>query len=29
MPVQHVTPILNVTSLPQSIAWFEKLEEKE
>ena len=25
MPVQKVTPILNVSSLPQSIAWFEKL----
>ena len=25
MPVQNVTPILNVSSLPQSIAWFMQL----
>jgi hypothetical protein len=25
MTVEHITPILNVTSVPASMAWFEKL----
>src|SRR6185436_4857402 len=25
MPVQNLTPILNVTNIPDSMAWFEKL----
>jgi catechol 2,3-dioxygenase-like lactoylglutathione lyase family enzyme len=29
MRVEHVTPILNVSSLPESFAWFEKLGWKK
>ena len=25
MDVQHITPILNVSSLPETFAWFEKI----